>query len=188
MRRLALILTLCLIARGFCRDGLADQSSPTTQPDAGFVVSDMRVQTVGGFNFLYDTSQTSLAKIDDPVGRMVPALNKAIADGKFRPAGPLVLVYHDMSMRQPFTLDIGFMVPPETAAFDQFKVRQEDSFKCATVLFSGPLTKISGAYAKVFAALGAAGLSPTAINREVYLYWEGRESPNNVIQIQIGIQ
>jgi effector-binding domain-containing protein len=188
MRRVAFIVVVCVIAGALWRRGLADPVGPATQPDPGFVVSDMRVRTVSGYSYLYDTSQTSFAKIAEPIGRMIPALDKGIADGKFHPTGPLVMTYRGVTdMSQPFTLDVGYMVPKETATFDQFKVRQEDSFKCATVLYSGPLSKISEAYGKLYAAIGAAGLKPTMTVREIYLFWEGPESPNNVIQIQMGI-
>jgi effector-binding domain-containing protein len=89
---------------------------------------------------------------------------------------------------QPFTLDIGFIVSRETVGFEQFKVRQENTFRCATVLFSGPISSIPQAYDKLMSAVSAAELKPTMTFREINLFWEGPESPNNVIQIQAGIQ
>jgi hypothetical protein len=37
-------------------------------------------------------------------------------------------------------------------------------------------------------AVSAAELKPTMTFREINLFWEGPESPNNVIQIQAGIR
>jgi molybdopterin synthase sulfur carrier subunit len=162
---------------------------PPAPHNAEFVVSDMRVRTVPGFAYLYDRSQTSIPKIADVVRATLPGLQKGMSDGKFRPAGPLVLIYQNMTDRsQPFTLDIGFIVSRETVGFEQFKVRQENTFRCATVLFSGPISSIPQAYDKLMSAVSAAELKPTMTFREINLFWEGPESPNNVIQIQAGIQ
>lgn len=169
----------------------AASPAPATQPAGGpeFVVSDMRVQTIPGFSFLYQSSRTSLADISATATRTISELQAAIHDGKFRPDGPLVFIYHDMmDLSQPFMLDVGFMVPEGTSAFGSNKLQKIETFKCATVLFSGPLSHLSDAYGKVMEAVGRSGLRPTGTSREVYLYWENPQSTNNVVQIQIGIE
>jgi hypothetical protein len=40
------------------------------------------------------------------------------------------------------------------------------------------------AFGKLYGEVGARGLVPTADCREIYLYWEGPDSTNNVIQLQ----
>jgi hypothetical protein len=37
-------------------------------------------------------------------------------------------------------------------------------------------------------AIAAAGLKPSGDMREMYLYWEGPESANNVIQVQMEVK
>lgn len=186
---LPIVLVLLVVCR---TTALAEPpATPATQPTASpqFVVSDMRVQTIAGFTYLYDSSQTTLEKIGEPIGRTLPAMEKDIAAGKFHPVGPMVFVYRDMTdIAQPFKLDIGFPVPPETVAEGEFKTRKVEPFKCATVLFSGPMSKISDAYQKLMAAMTAANLRPTTTIQEFHLYFEGRESPNNVVLIQVGIE
>lgn len=165
--------------------------APATQPagSSEFVVSDMRVQTLPAFNYLYQSSRTSFAEITATATRTIGELQTAIHDGKFHPDGPLVFIYHDMmDLSQPFTLDVGFAVPEGTSAFGSSKVQKTEAFKCATVLFSGPLSHLSDAYGKAMESVGRAGLKPTGTFREVYLYWENPQSPNNVIQIQVGVQ
>jgi hypothetical protein len=46
------------------------------------------------------------------------------------------------------------------------------------------VTQLSAAYGKLYGEIARRGLQPTDVSREVYLYWEGRESDNNLIQIQ----
>ena len=44
------------------------------------------------------------------------------------------------------------------------------------------------AYEKLMPAVFAAKLTPVGESREVYLYFEGVDSPNNVVQLQIGVK
>ena len=53
---------------------------------------------------------------------------------------------------------------------------------------SGPLSKVPEAYNKLMGALPPMNLKPTTTVREYYLYWETPESPNNIVQIQVGIE
>ena len=76
----------------------------------------------------------------------------------------------------------------DAPAVEGFKIVKLDAFKCATILFTGPLSQIKDAYCKLFDCLGAAGLKFKGGFREVYLYWEGPESLNNVVQIQAAIE
>ena len=61
-------------------------------------------------------------------------------------------------------------------------------FKCATILYTGPVNEQSKAYEKLIPAITAAGLKPTGEEREMCLYWEGLESSNNVFIMMIGIK
>ena len=187
MRRLSMIvMVLGFILCGLPRGGRAE-GPPATQP--AFGVSEMRVQTIAGFTYLYDSSETTLARMADPVGRMLPALMRASAEGKVRPAGPIIMMYHDLKdLSQPFTLDVGCSAQPDTKPVGTFKVRKVEPFRCATVLFTGPIKHIGEAYQKLVADLDGAHLTTTGTSREFYLYWEGPDSPNNVVQIQMGIQ
>jgi effector-binding domain-containing protein len=166
-------------------------NSPTTQaatqPD--FVVSEMRVQTIAGFTYLYASSETTFERVAAPIGATLPAMQKSVSESKFRSVGGPIFVYRNLKdMTQPFTLDIGYAVPHETAATSEYKVRKVEALKCATVMYSGPVAKISEAYGKLMGAISAANLKSTTTAREFYLYWEGAESPNNIVLVQIGIE
>ncbi|HEY2585981.1 MAG TPA: GyrI-like domain-containing protein [Tepidisphaeraceae bacterium] len=186
------LLTACLLAPMLALSGIAHAAGPATQPVAttpDYVISDVRVQTIAGFTFLYDSTRTSFQAMSEPVERTIAAMEKAITEGKIHPSGPLVFVYRDLKdPNQPFTLDVGFGVPDDTAAFGNYQVRKVEPFKCATVLFSGPLAKVPEAYNKLMGALPALNLKPTTTVREFYLYWETPDSQNNIVQIQVGVQ
>ena len=73
-----------------------------------------------------------------------------------------------------------------TEAQGDFKVRRLEPFKCATVLYGGPISSIPKAYEKVFGGLG--GATPTGETREYYFHFEGVESPNNVQLVAVGLK
>ena len=69
-----------------------------------------------------------------------------------------------------------------------FKVRELPKFKCATILYTGPGPRIGEAWVKLYKAIGDKGLTPTDEERELYLYWEGVDSPNNIVQVMVGVK
>jgi len=88
----------------------------------------------------------------------------------------------------PFTLQVGFPVANATQPVGTYQVGKLDSMRSLTALYSGPVSKIGQAYGQIFTQLTALGEAPSDERRERYLYWEGPESPNNVIQIEIGLR
>ena len=195
--KLAQSLTAACIALFIAAHLLAqDRRAPAPRPPAApppapaeYVVGPMHVQTLPPITYLYGTARTTFADIDQPVNRFLPALQKSADDGQIKLAGPPLFIYHDVrEPNQPFTLDVGFPVAPDTRPPAQFQLRQTREFRCATRLFTGPMSRIDRAYEKLGPGVTAAGYAPTGETRELYLYWEKPESPNNVIQLQMGIR
>ena len=187
---IALIGLMCLVhvARG---------AEPATKPaakDAGgqpeFVVTDVRVLQPKARQYLYAETTTSYAEMKPVVDKMVDNLHQVMADGHIRPAGSVILVYKGAmkDMNRPFQLQVGIPVPDDTKDVGDFRVRTLGSSRMATVVYSGPIANIGSAYEQAFQQLLMAGLQPTGENREQYLLWEGGESPNNVVLIQIGVK
>jgi effector-binding domain-containing protein len=118
----------------------------------------------------------------------MPLMEKAKAAGLL--GGPPIFVYHGATgdPTAKFTLDTGLTVPADTKALGEFKVKKLPALHAATAYFTGPLASLGAAYAQFFPQLMQAGHIPTGDMREVYLFWEGPESANNVVEIQIGIK
>ena len=89
-----------------------------------------------------------------------------------------------MDPNKPFTLDIGVIVKDGNPKPDGIQLNKVGPLHCASVLYTGPIAQIAQAYGKLYGELGRRGLQPTDVSREVYLYWEGPDSVNNVIQVQ----
>jgi effector-binding domain-containing protein len=164
------------------------KKAPEAKPE--FVISELRVQTLPGRTYLYAERETTIPKVGQAFAEVVPAIVKVAEEGKARITGPLVSVATGATgdPDTPFKLQIGFFVADDTKPVADFKVKKLADFRCATVLFTGPVAKTGQAYQKLFESLTAAGHVPTGETREYCLYWESAESPNNVVLIQAGIK
>ncbi|HZL38609.1 MAG TPA: GyrI-like domain-containing protein [Tepidisphaeraceae bacterium] len=149
----------------------------------------MRVQTIGRTGFVYLATRTSMNDIAKPAGQMKTALGEAVSSGVLRPTGPMLFIYHDPSEdpAKPFDLEIGFPTDSENAPPGQFKFRRLTPFRCATVIYRGPMKDIGQAYDRLIPQIIAARHVPSDQTRENYLSWKGPDSPNNVVQIEVGI-
>jgi predicted transcriptional regulator YdeE len=170
-------------------------NGPTTKPDAPdlaqpIVVSKSRVLTISATTFFYTTTETSLKEIDTVAKDTMQTLHAAIKDGKLHPTGAPIFIYHGVNEDpdHKFTLQIGFPVADDTAAFGDFKVIKLPEFHCATALYSGPLKQQTEAWQSLYGDLFAAGMQPSDEAREEYLKFDGEDSPNNVILIEAGLQ
>ncbi len=156
---------------------------------AGAAVGEPREQTLESRTLLYGSTETTFEKLHEAIDATLPKLLAATREHKIPVAGPVVFVYHNANMDgKPFTIDIGIIVDPEAKDAGDFKVKKLDVFKCDTILLSGPLSQIGEAYGKVMQFVSSKKHEPTGESREFYLYWEGPESPNNVVQIQMGVK
>jgi effector-binding domain-containing protein len=174
---LVLVLTLGV-------EGRAD-STPATQPSA-VTLGDVRIQTLRPYSYAFVSTQTTLNKVGDAVGALMPKIDAAIDAGKLRPMGPAVLTYHGVTGERDkeFTLDVGIIVKDGTPKPDGIQMITVGPSLCATVIYAGPISQIGQAYGKLYGETGRRGLQPTDVSREVYLYWESAESANNLIQLQ----
>jgi effector-binding domain-containing protein len=187
MNRLVGLCLTCLVGTSLL--AAEPSTKPATQP-ADCLVGEMRIQTLAQAHYVYATTQTTLATITDAITKLMPSLEKLITDGKVKPSGPVVLVYQGATgdPAQKFALEVGIVVAKDQQPVDDFKVRKLAAQKSATVLFTGAPRNIGKAWEKLMGSLFAAGHQPDGEMREYYLYWEGVESPNNVVLIQVGIR
>jgi effector-binding domain-containing protein len=171
-------------------DPPAEKKAPAAAGAAEFLVGEMQVQNLPEMNYVYGSAETTFEKIGDVVNKYIPMLTKGLVEGQLRSGGCAMFIYKGVTedMSKPFTLEIGWCVPPEAKAFGELKARKVKAAKCATMLYTGSLANIAKIYEKLMPAVKAAGLTPTGDAREMYLYWENPESANNVIQVVIEVK
>jgi effector-binding domain-containing protein len=153
-------------------------------------VSEMQVQSLPAQSYLYARTRTTYSDIQRPVEQIMEELSQAAADGRFQPAGPVTFIYFGakQELSKAFDLEIGFPVPAGTRPFGRFKVRTLPAFRCASVTYTGPVTTIDRAYDRLIPAIQRSGLITTDETRELYLSWEGPDSPNDQVLVAIGLR
>jgi effector-binding domain-containing protein len=169
----------------------ADRPAPTPMlagPD-GFT-GPVAQQTFAEGTYFFLPARTDRNGIPALMRDLVPRLQKTIAPLGLGVAGPMVLVYPaaEADPVKPFDLELGILVPPGTQPSGEGKVRTLPAFRCATTVFTGPFMQVGKAYERLFPTLHASGKLPTREFRQMILFWENEQSPNNMMLIQVGIQ
>jgi effector-binding domain-containing protein len=154
-------------------------------------IGEMRIQTVPPLTYLSTPAETSFDKMGEPVKAGFDKVFGAAAEAKLLIARPTLLVYSGnphFHPEKPFKMEIGIIVADDTAPLADLQLRKTQTFKCATILYTGPVAEEGQAYQKLIPAMTAAGLTPTGEERELCLYWEGPDSVNNIFMMQIGVK
>lgn len=174
------------VAVMFCGRSVTAQGK-NRQPTIGKMV----VQTIPPTHYLQGGFETDFSSMGEPVGKTLTELMIAAKENKVGLHGPLVHLYYGAPHRDPrkrFRMETGFFVPADSPAVGRFKVRELPTFKCATILYLGPAPRIGDAWQELYRSVRAQGLIPTDEERELNLYWEGVDSPNNIVQVQLGVK
>lgn len=154
-------------------------------------VGSMRIQTFAPMDYYYGSIETDFKGMVKPLKKVLGDIGKAAEAGKLKIRGPVMHVYYESPHLKPdqaFKMETGFQVAEGAQPSGALKARKTSKFKCATMLYVGPGRRIGDAWQKLAAAVADAGLRPTGEEREMYLYWESDDSPNNVVQVQMGVK
>lgn len=185
---LAVLFSMC----GFtwAAEPPAAQPKKEAPKPAEYLIGEMHQQTIPAQDYIYGSAETTFEKLGEVVNKFIPLLVAGIQEGKIIQKGPAMFVYKGLGedMSKPFTLEVGWCVTDKAKEAGELKVRKTAEFKCATILYTGALANIGKAYEKLMPLVFAAGLQPSGESREMYLYFESPESPNNVVQIQMGVK
>lgn len=170
------------------RPSLRPTTEATSRPAVR--VSAMQVQTLPPATYFYVPARTTFQDIQRPIEQAMSQLGRAAADGKVTFAGPPTFVYRGATaeLNRPFDLEVGFPVAEGTRPFGPFKVKELRPFRCATVVYTGPVALIDKAYDQLIPATEAAGLRATDEARETYLRWDGPDSPDNQTLVAVGVK
>ena len=164
-------------------------------PKPAISIGEMRIQTIPAMPYLAMPAETTFAKMGAPVKTGFDRVFGAAYEAKLFVARPTMLVYQGgphvhFQPQQPFKMEIGVIVADDAKVdpAGDIKIRKTEPFKCATILYTGPVNEQGQAYQKLIPAMTAAGLKPTGEERELCLYWEGPESSSNVFMMMVGIK
>ena len=151
-------------------------------------LSEVAVRTLGAQTIVYREVETTMADLGTAITPILEDLEKLVVARKIVRTSDTIFIYQGATQdpQKKFKLQVSFSVMDDTQPPEGFKVRKLEPFKCATVLFGGPIPSIAKAYEKLFGGLG--GNTPTGETREYYMHFEGVDSPNNVQMVAVGIK
>jgi hypothetical protein len=160
--------------------------------DSPSTIGKMIVQTIPEKKYLFASiDDTNFARMGEPVVKSLTAMGAAAKEHKTLLHGPVLHYYYGAPHTAPdksFKMETGFLFPEREETVGAFKARILPRYKCASVLYVGPARQIGDAWQQLYRSVRGAGLTPTDEERELYLYWEGADSPNNIVQVQVGIK
>ena len=151
----------------------------------------VRVKETAPRQFLCAKKQLKIAEMHEFATAMVEKLIEKATDLKLAQTGPIMITYFNFhgDPEQTFTAEIAVPIFAENAnsGGGDFYVRKTDKFKCASTIFQGPLTGRGEAWQNFVQTAMAKG-EANGESRELYLYWEAFDSPNNIVELQLGLK
>ncbi len=181
MRSIILTIVFCAIANQAFAQG------KDAEPKIGAVA----IQNIPAKHYVYGSIETDFKSMGKPVGETLGSMSKTASDNKLPLPGPVMHCYYGAPHQAPdkaFKMETGFFVPEDSKGVGDFKMRELPKLKCATVLYVGPGPRIGDAWQTVYQFIENKGMRTTGEERELYLYWEGVDSPNNIVQVMIGVK
>ena len=185
--KLALMGTILL-----CSLVIAEDKKAAIKEAPSSEATEIRLRSMAPITYVYVETETTFEKIGEAIGEAMPKITKAATDGKFRLTAPFVLTYPNgvphLTPDKPFKVHIGLKAEGDAAESGDVKVRTTEQFRAATTIYSGSPAGVAAAYEKLLPAIRESGMEPSGEVREFTFYWEGFESPNNIVLIQIGVK
>ncbi len=155
-------------------------------------LSAMTTQTVPAFSALVEEARLTVPKIPAFAEEASISLMRVTEECGIEITAPPVFVYTGAGTGENdlFTMQVVFPVAPGTKfeGNDRVGMLEFEAFRCASFDFRGPMMHLGEAYPVAMNALQSEELVAVEQSREVYKYWVGYDSPENIVEIQLGIR
>jgi DNA gyrase inhibitor GyrI len=150
----------------------------------------LAIRTYLQSDYFFVAGQATHTTMGDTMKRIVPELLDSVKQAGFVPVSPIVVVMHGVGPdpKATFDFEVGFMVPANTKAGGTGEVGKLEALTCASVVYSGKTTEVGKAYESLYGSILASGKQPTQEVRQMILFYEGEESVNNIMLLQVGVQ
>jgi effector-binding domain-containing protein len=149
----------------------------------------IQTKEVKPINFLYFRAETRVDQLINflPVGQ---ELFREAVRLNVRITGPVHWHYigFDGDFTKPFILEISLPVGEVPGDYDgSFHFKRTDNFKCVSITHEGAWNEIPTSYGKLMEFISDKHLTPSTVNREVYVNADFVNLEANVTEIQMGI-
>ena len=152
--------------------------------------SEIRIKETAPRNYLCMKKELKIDEMHEFAQEAITKLLETATEARLGQGGPVMFTYFNFQgdPNQTFTAEIGLPIAKEGAPKTEgLYVRKAPKSKCASAIFQGPLPKLGEAW-QSFAAGAAAKGELTGESRELYLYFEAFDSPNNIVELQMGLK
>lgn len=135
--------------------------------------------------FCYET-KTNIAGLFALAGHIDQELRQEADKLKLEITGPSLWIYDGMDGNPATTFKLKMAVPVKASIpyNGKFTFVQLPVFKCASTIHHGPWQQLSEVYPGFMAEISENNLTPTQINREIYLTIDLKNPENNITELQ----
>jgi effector-binding domain-containing protein len=151
----------------------------------------METKKVSNRKYFSLSATTTLNQLPQLAGREVELLYAEAQKNNLSITGPVEFIYFDCSAQkdQPFEFVIALPVTQEYLPENgKYSIRELAEFNCFSHIHYGDVSDLHPVYGKLYEEIGRGGLMPSNQIREIYEKFVSLESPENITEIQIGIQ
>lgn len=145
-----------------------------------------QVQPISFLFFRTETTLGELAKFF----HVAPELYAEASKHKLSITGPIHWHYFGFmgDVNKPFMLEISLPVSEALAEYDgQFHFKRTEAFKCISMIHEGNWLAMTGSYQKIMEYAMQHQLTPSGVNREIYVNVDFVNVDANVTEIQLGV-
>lgn len=139
--------------------------------------------------FFYYSEETTLPKIHEVATRECNAIISELHKSGLEATSPMQFVYRglDGDPSKPFTLEIGFAIKHEKKINDKYAIKELEAFNCAATEHKGDIHKLNETYDDFMGRLIQSEIKISDQCREIYTTYVTETSPENVTEVQVGI-
>ncbi|HEY0742495.1 MAG TPA: GyrI-like domain-containing protein [Chryseosolibacter sp.] len=149
----------------------------------------MDVKSISPINFLYFRTETTVSELYKFLSVGQDLFKEAVTQN-IPVTGPVHWHYFGFTgdPAKSFQLEVAIPVGEIPEDYDgSFHFKRTEPFKCVMLRHEGSWLEIPAAYGKAIEFMEQNNLTPTAINREVYINADFKYPESNITEIQIGI-
>jgi effector-binding domain-containing protein len=149
----------------------------------------MQVKAVKPISFLFFRTETTISELSQYLLVGQELFKEAVLH-KLTITGPIHWHYFGFTgdVSKPFVLEISLPVGEVEEEYDgKFHFKRTESFRCVSFVHEGGWMEIPQSYGKMMEFVTKQNLQPIAVNREIYVNVDFKDSQANVTEIQIGI-
>lgn len=139
-------------------------------------------------SFVFFRTETTLNELSN-FFHVANELYAEALNHQLRVTGPVHWHYFGFTdAAKPFTLEIALPVAEVLQEYDgRFHFKRTDTFNCVSIMHEGDWLRMTDSYEKLLRYAAAHQLTPSGVNREIYVNVDFVNSQANVTEIQLGV-